>query len=89
MFAAKTSFLLKNTLKKTKIKKKTYKIYESRYWSLSLELYFKKKILIDPSNNILVCRATLITMSYFLEKSMEFATFLSVTIFKLIQFMIL
>lgn len=69
MFAAKTSFLLKNTLKKTKIKKKTYKIYESRYWSLSLELYLKKKILIDPSNNILVCRATLITMSYFWKKA--------------------
>lgn len=37
----------------------------------------------------MVCRATLTMLSYFLEKSMEFATFLSVTIFKLIQFMIL
>lgn len=62
-------FLLKNThTKKRKKKKKRADIGLFR-WN-----YIFKKILIDPSNNILVCRATLTMMSYFLEKSMEFAT---------------
>lgn len=65
---SQNEFSVKKYTQKKKKKKKRADIGLFR-WN-----YIFKKILIDPSNNILVCRATLTMMSYFLEKSMEFAT---------------